>query len=48
MIGYLLKVTTEPIGNNESLADGKVYRVPRWSMKASITLAEEWFLKQLS
>jgi hypothetical protein len=29
MIGYLLKVTTEPIGNNESLADGKVYRVPR-------------------
>jgi hypothetical protein len=29
MIGYLLKITTEPIGNNESLADGKVHRVPR-------------------
>jgi hypothetical protein len=29
MIGYLLKITTEPIGNNEGLTDGKVYRVPR-------------------
>jgi hypothetical protein len=29
MIGYLLKIATEPIGNNEGLADGKVYRVPR-------------------
>jgi hypothetical protein len=29
MIGYLLKITTEPIGNNEGLTDGKVHRVPR-------------------
>jgi hypothetical protein len=29
MIGYLLKIVTEPIGNNEGLADGKVHRVPR-------------------
>jgi hypothetical protein len=29
MIGYLLKITTELIGNNEGLTDGKVYRVPR-------------------
>jgi hypothetical protein len=24
-IGYLLRVTTEPIGNNRGLADGKVH-----------------------
>jgi hypothetical protein len=24
MIGYLLKIATEPIGNNEGLADGSV------------------------
>jgi hypothetical protein len=47
MIGYLLKIATEPIGNNEGLADGMVRRFPRWSIKASITLAEGWFLKQL-
>jgi hypothetical protein len=29
MIGYLLKIATELIGNNEGLADGKVYQVPR-------------------
>jgi hypothetical protein len=29
MIGYLLKITTEPIGNNKGLTDGKVHRVPR-------------------
>jgi hypothetical protein len=29
MIGYLLKIATEPIGNNEGLADGKVHQVPR-------------------
>jgi hypothetical protein len=28
-IGYSLKITTEPIGNNRGLADGKVHRVPR-------------------
>jgi hypothetical protein len=28
-IGYLLRVTTEPIGNNRGLADEKVHRVPR-------------------
>jgi hypothetical protein len=39
-IGYSLKITTEPIGNNRGLADGKVHRVPRQSMKASITSAE--------
>jgi hypothetical protein len=27
MIGYLLKIATEPIGNNKGLADGKVHRV---------------------
>jgi hypothetical protein len=27
-IGYLLKITTEPIGNNRGLADGKVHRFP--------------------
>jgi hypothetical protein len=32
MIGYLLKIATEPIGNNEGLADGKVHQVPRWPM----------------
>jgi hypothetical protein len=25
-IGYLLKITTEPIGNNRGLADGKVHQ----------------------
>jgi hypothetical protein len=29
MIGYLLKIATEPIGNNEGLADGMVRRFPR-------------------
>jgi hypothetical protein len=29
MIGYLLKIATEPIGNNKGLADGKVHRIPR-------------------
>jgi hypothetical protein len=28
-IGCSLKITTEPIGNNGGLADGKVHRVPR-------------------
>jgi hypothetical protein len=28
-IGYSLRVTTEPIGNNRGLANGKVHRVPR-------------------
>jgi hypothetical protein len=45
---YLLRVTTELIENNEGLADGKVHRVSRRSMKALITSAEGWFLKQLS
>jgi hypothetical protein len=47
-IGYSLQITTEPIGNNRGLVDEKVHRFPRWSMKASITLAEGWFLKQWS
>jgi hypothetical protein len=28
-IGYSLKNTIEPIGNNRGLVDGKVHRVPR-------------------
>jgi hypothetical protein len=28
-IGYSLKITAEPIGNNRGSADGKVHRVPK-------------------